>query len=346
MNFRPVFIGGCDRSGTTLLGDMLGSTSWSFATPETQFFHELLLRIKLGAFDSSEEAAAWLHGHFRFATWELDLDVKELAALINLEKPRVTVEAIVEHYLRQTHPQKTAADVWIDHTPDNFKYHPMLKALFPEARFIHIVRDGRAVSSSITPLDWGPNNAYSASRHWAERMEQALSVESAEGDNCFRLHFEQLVAEPHSTICELCDFIGIPFDPQMLNGGGLRLPAFTKKQHSLVGKAPQKDKAEAWRSKMTRKDLRDFESYPFSRLLLEKMGYPLEFTELPELSRLRIFNRYLHEFFHYMKNRIRHRRMEHGVVSSYQQQCDEGLSERNTTPPHGSGTRLFEPYKS
>ena len=39
------------------------------------------------------------------------------------------------------------------------------------------VRDGRAVCESIKSLDWGPNNAYTASRHWSTRLQEALAVE-------------------------------------------------------------------------------------------------------------------------------------------------------------------------
>lgn len=318
MNLRPVFIGGCDRSGTTLLGDMLGATSWSFVTPESQFFHDLLLHLKLEAFDNPKAASRWLYNHFRFASWQLNLDVDELTQVIHLKQPRDTIEAIVKIYLQQKHPEKSHADVWIDHTPDNFKYHSVLKSIFPEARFIHIVRDGRAVSASLKNLDWGPNNAYTASRHWSQRLEQALAVEACEGDNCFRLHYEKLLAEPEQALKQLCAFIDVPYEAKMLNGGGLKLPAFTKKQHSLIGKAPQQKNADAWRSQMTESDLRDFESYPFSRLLLNKMGYPLAFTDIPRLTRLRVFNRYLHDFIHYLINRLHHSKMEHKLISTYQ----------------------------
>lgn len=330
MNLRPVFIGGCDRSGTTLLGDILGATSWSFVTPESQFFHEMLFRLKLGAFDDDHAAASWLHNQFRFASWDLELSIEQLTKLINIDNPRSSFDGIVEHYLQQKHPDKSHADVWIDHTPDNFKYHSSLKALYPEARFIHIVRDGRAVSHSLKDLEWGPNNAYSASRHWADRLLQALNVEVAENDNCFRLSFEQLVTEPDKVLPQLCAFIGIPYEPEMINGGGLQIPSFTSKQHSLVGTSPKKQQADAWRKKTTPQDLRDFESYPLSRLLLEKMGYSLEHSKLPKLSRTRILNRYLHEFIYNMLHRMRHRKMESDVINNYQKKYYKNMRKKFT----------------
>jgi hypothetical protein len=58
MNYRPVFIGGCDRSGTTLLGNLLGCSPWALTTPESQFMHELLLHLKLMSGGSNDELMA------------------------------------------------------------------------------------------------------------------------------------------------------------------------------------------------------------------------------------------------------------------------------------------------
>jgi hypothetical protein len=332
MNYRPVFIGGCDRSGTTLLGDLLGCNPWTMTTPESQFMHELLLNLKLGSFSNPREIAGWLQNHFRFAVWDLHLGADELERLVSAEAPRQIIEGLIHCYAHQHHAQKLHADVWVDHTPDNFKYHAMLKAHFPEARFIHIVRDGRAVCASIKGLEWGPNNAYTASRHWAERLQQALVVESAEGDNCYRVRFEDLVSHPADVVADICHFIDIPFDSDMLNGGGLKLPEFTQGQHQLVGRTPQASRASQWRSKLSRQELRDFESYPFSRTLLQQMGYTLEFAETPVCSNLRILGRYCHEFANYLLNRYRHQRMERRVVNRYEQ-ARKHAEDRPTTIP-------------
>jgi hypothetical protein len=317
MIYRPVFIAGCDRSGTTLLGDLLGNSRWSVTTPESQFFHDLLIHVGLGSFRSPETAAAWLLEHFRYVAWDLPLNLRELAAQIDLERPRRTLENLVAQYVRHVHPDKGEADVWIDHTPDNFKYQTMLRRLFPEARFIHVVRDGRAVCASIKPLDWGPNNAYSASRHWAARLQEAMAVEVAEGENCLRVRFEDLLSEPEAVIRRACTFIDLPFESSMLSGGGLQLPAFTRGQHRLVGGPPDASRADDWRRRLSAAEVRDFESYPLAHTLLGRMGYQTCFEEPPQLSSLRILGRYCHEFVSNLLHRRRHRRMEARAVSAH-----------------------------
>lgn len=323
MTIRPVFIAGCDRSGTTLLGDLLGNTSWTVTTPESQFIHDLMVQIKLGSFDSALSAAQWLNDNFRYVVWDLQLSSQQLASLIDLDNPRNTVESLVECYISKHQPNKGSADVWIDHTPDNFKYHPVLKCLFPEARFIHIVRDGRAICASIKHLDWGPNNAYSASRHWAERLQQAVTVEVAEGNSLMRVRYEDLVAEPARILEEICAFIDIPFEPEMLKGGGLKLPEFTRKQHHLIGQSPHTARAYAWRQQLSRYEMKQFESYPHSHMLLKQMGYDVEFTEPPKLSGAQILASYCHEFLMYLRNRRKHRQMELQVVSSHRERTED-----------------------
>jgi hypothetical protein len=322
MNYRPVFIAGCDRSGTTLLGDLLGNSRWSVTTPESQFLHDLLIQLQVKSFATTIAAARWLSQHFRFAAWGLPLNDQELATLIDLEHPRVTIENLIRCYVAHTHPDKTGADIWIDHTPDNFKYQTMLKRLFPEARYIHIVRDGRAVCASIKPLDWGPNNAYTASRHWAQRLQEGLAVEVAEDTNCLRVHYEDLLDDPAGTLRRLCEYIDMPFEAGMLAGGGLQLPEFTTGQHSLVGRPLDPTRADRWRRLLSHQEVRDFESYPLAYTLLNQMGYTPSHPAPPVLSSLRVLRCYCHEFVNYLRNRRRHLRMESRTVAGRRLKAD------------------------
>ena len=337
MNYRPIFIAGCDRSGTTLLGDLLGNSRWSVTTPESQFIHDLLIQLGLGSFRSPEAAAAWLLDHFRYVAWNMPLNLRELADLIDLDRPRVTIENLITQYVRHTHPDKCGADVWIDHTPDNFKYQAMLKHVFPEARFIHIVRDGRAVCASLKPLDWGPNNAYMASRYWASRLQEAMAVEVAEGENCLRVCFEDLLNRPQDVIRRICGFIDLPFETGLLNGGGLVIPAFTRTQHRLVGKPLDASRAESWRRKLSAAEIRDFESYPLSHTLLGRLGYQTRFEEPPHLSSMRVLGRYCHEFVHYLLHRHRHHRMEARAVSAHRSALNRSWRQASAQPSFAAG---------
>lgn len=315
MTYRPLFIGGCDRSGTTMLGDILGATMQSFATPESQWVHQLAPRLHLHTFAGSEALLDWLGGEFRFAVWGLqnEPDLQNLA--LPLDDPRACIESIVRCYLMRNLPQKADAKVWVDHTPDNVRYYPLLRALFPDARYVHIVRDGRAVYQSIRDLDWGPNNAYMGTRFWSERLEQALGVELAEGDNCLRVRYEDILRNPEDEIAKICRFAQLPYDEKMLSGGGVILPDFTRGQHKLVGRAPDASRLAAWRAKLNRREIEDFEAWPASRLFLQKFGYELDTQEPVRRNALYVAWRYLEDFLLYMHHRRQHRRMEQTTLS-------------------------------
>lgn len=310
MNIKPVFIAGCDRSGTTMLGDILGSAEESFATPESQWVHEFLLMLQANGFTDALHAARWLRAQFRFAVWELDLSEQGLADLIDLKDARSSIENIIAAYLQQHDRSVDGAFWWCDHTPDNFKFYPLLKSCFPEARFIHIVRDGRAVFNSIRDLDWGPNNAYMGSRFWVERVQLALQVEMAEKGNCRRVRYEDILRNPEVLISELCDFTGQVYKEDLLDGGGVVLPGFTRGQHKLVGKRPEPSRIDSWRKHMSGAQISEFEAYPWTRVLMQTFDYPMDTTAPEKISVLRVLFRYVHESLKYMLNRLKHRGME------------------------------------
>ncbi|MDH3377084.1 MAG: sulfotransferase [Gammaproteobacteria bacterium] len=315
MRYTPIFIGGCDRSGTTLLGDLLGASRYALATPESQFLPDLAHQVASGVFQSRMQAAHWLRQHFRFAVWELACGEQDLAGMLDLENLRESMERIIQAYVMQCSPEKADVSVWVDHTPDNLKHYALLKSLFADARFVHIVRDGRGVCSSIAKLDWGPNNPYTVSRYWTERLRQAATVELAEGDRCVVVRYEDLLERPEIELARVCSELGIPFCASQLNGGGVVLPAFTRKQHRLVGHRPDASRAFAWRNKMTPSAIAVFEGYEWSRVLLKKYGYPLLSPGNASNSTLRTLGYYVHDFGCYLRNRWRHKKVEVSTVN-------------------------------
>lgn len=297
-----------------MLGDQLGAAEGAFATPESQWMHEFLMLLQLRAFAVPAEAASWLRGHFRFAVWDLSGPDVPLEQIIDLQSPRDTIERIVQAYLQRHHPARASSQVWVDHTPDNFKFYPLLRHYFPDARYIHIVRDGRAVFQSVKPLDWGPNNAYMASRFWAERVQQALAVEASEGSHCLRVRYEDILADPGQALSRLCLHADLDYSDALPEGGGLVLPGFTRGQHQLVGRRPDASRAQAWRKKLRAGEIAEFEAYAWSRQLLQSFGYSLDTAAPASTNSLTVLVRYVHDFAMYLLNRWRHRRMESRVL--------------------------------
>jgi hypothetical protein len=171
---------------------------------------------------------------------------------------------------------KPTCSFWIDHTPRNLDWTGVLSEMFPSAKFIHIVRDGRGVAGSMRRLIWGPNTIEGAAQLWAERLSHALAAESIiEAGMCFRVHYEDLLRDPEAKILEICDFIGLEYNEAMLRGVGFDVPNYTRRQHRLVGSMPCKEKVNEWERLLTSREIEIFEA--LCGALLEYFGYPLKY---------------------------------------------------------------------
>src|SRR3990172_2016898 len=118
---RPIFIGGCERSWTTLLGAMLGAHPHSLCTPEMQFKFAILRRANkdTGQLDKAEMVKR-LAGRFRFRIWDLELDETTISQ--ESVSSREMIEWLVQLYGKKV--DKPRPTVWLDHTPNNIRYAP------------------------------------------------------------------------------------------------------------------------------------------------------------------------------------------------------------------------------
>jgi hypothetical protein len=163
--------------------------------------------------------------------------------------------------------------VWIDHTPRNMNFASTISEEFPDGRFVHIVRDGRAVAASLLRVDWGPNTIDEAARMWLVRLSYGLAAEAAtEGViPVTRVRYEDLVAEPEPTLRRLCEQLELEYHPDMVEAGGFTPPASSRSIHELVGRSPEPDRTEAWRRELTARQIEIFES--IANDALRMVGY-------------------------------------------------------------------------
>ncbi len=260
-----------------MLGAMLGGHSTTVATPESQFKEHLW---QFATSDGKEldgaAAAGFVADHWRHRLWEAPIDV---AAASQCKDVADLLRHVVATYAEKQGKPSDAR--WIDHTPDNLSYAGKLLQAFPDARFIHLVRDGRAVAASIMPLDWGPNDAVSAARYWMQWLAPGLAAELVYGpERVMRVRYEDILADPRGQLDRMAAFIGLDVEPAMLAGGGFKLPKFTQKQHALVDQPPDVTRAEAWRSKLTAAEVAQFEG--IVREVLPMLGYTLATEALPQ----------------------------------------------------------------
>jgi hypothetical protein len=134
------------------------------------------------------------------------------------------VEGIVNEYGKKV--GKPTPQVWLDHTPQNIRHTQTLLDLFPEARMIHIVRDGRAVASSLMRVDWGPNEVQEAAHFWVESLAHGFAAELLFGpERVMRVRYEDLVQDPGSTLKRLCPRLDIRYELETSRGLVSKPPA-------------------------------------------------------------------------------------------------------------------------
>lgn len=303
----PIFIVGCDRSGTTFLGDILGSSSGAFTTPESHFFHELLRLDQLKTLHDPTVFKEFVETNGRLATWGLD-NAELLQGYDDSYRHnhnlRELIEVILSLYVK-THSIGRDLDSasWVDHTPDNLLMAHCWKLIFPRCKFIHIVRDGRSVFSSLSRLPWGPSTAHFCSIFWSERVLQGIYLENIYPTDVVSLRYEDIIRRPDEVIGNLCSSIGLIFKTQMLSGGGLNLPEFTRSQHAHVGKGVRVTTSSNWRECLSKKQVMEFENSSFARDCLHHFGYELV-SEGKRLSPADLVASYGFEAVGYIKSKL------------------------------------------
>ena len=273
---RPVFVGGCERSGTTMLGAMLGGHSLCVCVPESHFIEHLLERCDLDL-DTVEPQAmlASIVANERYRVlWKLPLDPQAVDPTKLGSTYAEVLSWLVQAYGR--HLGKPAPRVWVDQTPSNFKRGLTLLRMFPDARFIHIVRDGRGVAASVLPLDWGPNDIVGAAEFWMARCAVGLVAEPQLGpDRVLRVRYEDLLAQPETSLRRIGSFAGLDYEPTMAQGVGYTPTRYNERQHRLVGQPLDQSRAHNWNRSLTPRQIEIFESVAGD--FLEMLGYQPEY---------------------------------------------------------------------
>jgi hypothetical protein len=302
---RPVFIGGCPRSGTRHLGAILGAHPECVCVPESSFKTAALAATSESA-DARDLVGSFLDT-LEFQRWGLDEHLlrKELQGA-ELTYPQA-LSHLVHRYADSV--DRSVARVWIDHTPSNVHSAVTLSEMFPTARFLHIVRDGRGVAASVLPLSWGPNTIAQAAHWWAEELAFGLAQESWDRTRVMRVRYEDLVVRPEQVVASIADFCGLDFEPAMLRGDGITLPRDPgRRRTTLVGRRSEPSRATAWEHTLSARQIEIFESVAAD--LLRYLGYALWFgsraraTSRTERIRFAIYEVYRER----LRNPPQHRR--------------------------------------
>jgi hypothetical protein len=215
---RPFFIIGHPRSGTTLLRFMLASHPRLFVPEETGFIPFLVKEKDIDAPLSLSQVAAILEriGKLNFLWRDNVPDVSAFYKSLPEQKLAFVLDEIFRHYTRTQTVIR-----WGDKTPLYVQYVRILSKIFPEAQFIHLIRDGRDAALSARKK-WPEHSMYMdyyyLLKNWVRNINTGRRAGQWLGTGRYNeLFYETLVTTPEETLRNLCSFLGEDFHIAMLN---------------------------------------------------------------------------------------------------------------------------------
>jgi hypothetical protein len=145
---------------------------------------------------------------------------------------------------------------WVEQTPLYTRYMLQLGAMFPGARFVHLVRDGRDVVQSMTnsgfeSVDWSSDFA-KACKAWHDYLTEGLAYSEQLGERALTVRHEALIEEPRAVMGKILEHLELPFEEATLEffEGGERI-------NSSFG--DKKGKRRSWQEDWSARQLAQFE---------------------------------------------------------------------------------------
>jgi Sulfotransferase family len=267
---RPLLVLGVSRSGTTLLRVIL-DRSPGLAIPDESFFIPLLARRH----GRTVDAERFLDDVARIPTireWGVrpeDVGLRVRSGMATGEALATIFEAYAEH---------AGKPRWGDKTPMYMRHLPLLERLFPDAQYVHLVRDGRDAALSFLEMPEGtftrtwahPTTPAQFACLWRKEVSDARALGRRVGPARYLdVRYEELVAGPEAAVSAICAFAEIPFEPSML--AYTQSVDVSEKPHQQRLLRPPTTGVRSWREDMSADGVAAFEAVAGS--LLDELGY-------------------------------------------------------------------------
>jgi protein-tyrosine sulfotransferase len=272
---QPIFIGGAGRSGTTLMRVMLNAHPALCSGPEFKMLNQITALYNT----------------------MINPGYLEIASAYEWKK-----EDMTDHYRKfilgffEKFKASSGAHRLVEKTPHNVLIMKELGEIFPKAKFIHVIRDGRDVCSSLIKMNWiggdgkklwYTNDIKGASMYWTKVVSAGLAIgqHPLVKNRVKIIRYEDLIENTESVLKDLFVFLEEPWHESVLRYHEVkRRNEPLESSTSQVEKAVYKDSKRNWLSVFTEQDATDFLASGAGKLLMQ-LGYEKDENWVKEVSK-------------------------------------------------------------
>ncbi len=298
---EPFFVVCCPRSGSTMLRLMLNEHPRLGVPDESFFLADLMNKLPLNsplsqedkrlAFDIISNHERWVNPKFKFraASNEKLWDI-----ISSLEQPLLSelIDAVFRNCTNLENKPR-----WGDKTPAYIHEINRLHRVFPTAKFIHLIRDGRDVCISLRTLYL--NNRHKegletrrfmwhlgrtipvAAKFWGKSVDAGIeSGQKLVPELYLEIHYEDLILRTEDTLKHLCSFLGEEYDDRMLSFYKSASKSTMKEPesfqpHAKTHRPPDPSDTYRWRTEMSLMDVALVEA--FAGKTMDRVGQTRRF---------------------------------------------------------------------
>lgn len=217
----PFFIISSGRSGTTLMRSMLVAGGEVAIPAETLIIHSLAIKYPLlfhmGWADLTRVVISDFEGSHNFPLWECNL-APAYANAAKIPAKERSLARIIDEVFRTYASQKfPEATIWGDQSPIHTFHLPYIHKIFPNAKFMHLLRDGRDVISSMVKRH-GDGYLSEAIYRWKTSIKRTNTFKKRlDSSQYLEVRYEDLVQFPEKSLAVVSEFLGIDYKSEMLD---------------------------------------------------------------------------------------------------------------------------------
>jgi hypothetical protein len=163
---------------------------------------------------------------------------------------------------------RPGADRICERTPENTTALDLIGDIYPDARVVHIIRDGRDVARSLANQDWGPGSLRAAAEEWRTSVSRAR-LDGKNLEHYLEVRYEEMLADPRPHVTELYKWLGLDASAEVVDAAlteaGVAFNVDPRFPTVAVGK---------WRETFSADDERTF--LEIGGALLQELGYEVD----------------------------------------------------------------------